>query len=145
MKSRAFPFRLSGRSLILVLAASLTALYFFPVAANIDSAESWLDQWVSQKGTTRIEVRPAPDGLYEVVIVWVSENADSRVKESLGKTLASGFAWDSRKGEFTGGTLIELKGSECRLVPENRETLDLIVKKGILSRTIPWKRLSAAL
>lgn len=134
-----------------VFLAAVFALAFILVPAFLAAAgvekggsEAWLDQWVSQKGTTRIEVRPAAGGLYEIVVVWVSEDADARVKDSLGKVLASGFAWDSLKGEFRGGTLTELKGSECRLVPEKGDTLALVVKMGILSRTVPWTRYAAA-
>lgn len=151
MKSLSFglPARLSAGGITVLLVLALTAFSLLPAAANPvtenpAAANAWLDRWVSQKGTTKIEVRSTADGLYEVAIVWVSEDADARVKESLGKILASGFTWDARKGEFSGGTLLELKGSECRLVPEDHETLGLIVKKGILSRTIPWTRATEA-
>lgn len=131
--------RVSGR-LFIILFLALASIGLVPAAETPARPDPWLDCWVSQKGTTKIEVRPAAEGLYEVVIVWVSEDADSRVKESLGKILASGFLWDSAAGEFKGGTLTELRGSECRMVPVKNDTLELIVKKGFLTRTIPWTR-----
>lgn len=139
--------RRPGRAAFLIALAILVAAPAFCLS-GADGPEAWLDQWVSEKGTTRIELRQTEPGRYDFVVVWVSPDADDRVKASLGKPMAAGFAWDAAKGEFRGGRLTDSTGGddpkaksvECRLIPKGADTLEFIAKLGILSKTIPWTR-----
>lgn len=139
--------RHTERAAFLIALAILVAIPAFCLT-DTDGPEAWLDQWVSEKRTTRIELRPAESGRYDFVVVWVSPDADDRVKASLGKPMAAGFSWDAAKGEFRGGRLTDSSGGddpkaksvECRLIPKGADTLEFVAKLGILSKTIPWTR-----
>lgn len=114
-----------------------------------NAPDQYLGIWENEKGTLRFELLADATGTYSSLVVWASGETGDRGKASVGKPFAEGFRWDPTKNEFTDGVIVtSIPGSEsaeelaCILKPSGADSLALVVKKGIFSRTLRWNKVS---
>jgi uncharacterized protein (DUF2147 family) len=137
------------------------AILFLPLFLYAQS-DKILGTWVTEKGTSAVDIYKGTDGKYNGKISWLEEplengkpkvddeNSDPQLAKRpiMGLQILKGFSYDSKRKQWVGGTIYDPdngKTYDCYAWFEDGNTSQLFIKGYVLGiralgRSTEWKR-----
>jgi len=130
-------------------------------AQAFSQADQVLGIWLTQEGTSQIEISKAPNGQYVGRIIWMEEPLDENKKPKVDKEnpnpslrnrplqnlqILQGFTYNSSRREWSGGTIYDPKEGKTYDAVMRLDGNNTLVLRGfvmgmrMLGRNSTWTR-----